>query len=101
MRACWYTYSLDPYVYCSDCWYGLNGMFMSDGQIPQRAYWIQYTHSQLEGDIKLNVIESNVNTNAIAIRNDSSKQIKLLVGRYYKNSPNGVSIYITNYPYNQ
>lgn len=101
MRACWYTYSLDPYVYCSDCWYGLNGMFMSDGQTPQRVYWIQYAHSKMEGHIKLDVIESNENTNAIAIRNDSSKQIKLLVGRYYKNSPNDVSIEITNYPYDQ
>jgi len=98
MRACWYTYSLDPYVYCSDCWYGLNGMFMSDGQTPQRAYWIQYTHSQMEGHINLDVIESNENTNAIAIRNDSSNQIKILVGRYYKNSPNDVSIHITNFP---
>lgn len=101
MRACWYTYSLDPYDYCSDCWYGLNGMFMSDGQTPQRVYWIQYTHSQMEGHIKLDVSETNENTNAIAIRDDSSNQIKLLVGRYFKNSPNDVSIHIINYPYNQ
>jgi len=101
MRACWYTYSLIPYDYCSDCWYGLNGMFMSDGKTPQRVYWIQYTHSQMEGHIKLEVSESNENTNAIAIRNDSSNQIHLLVGRYFKNSPNDVSIHIVNYPFFQ
>jgi hypothetical protein len=99
MRACWYTYSLDPYTYCSDCWYGLNGMFMSDGQTPQRAYWVQYTHSQMEGNIKLDVVDSNENTNAIVVRNVTSNQIQILLGRYFKNFPGDVSIFIGNYSF--
>jgi hypothetical protein len=101
MRACWNTYSVDPYDYCSDCWYGLNGMFMCDGQTPQRAYWVQHTHSKMEGETKLDVIESNENTNAIATRNDLTSQIHLLIGRYFKTVAGDVTIQITDYLFNQ
>jgi len=101
MRACWWIYSEDPYDYWCDCWFGLNGMFMKDGETPQPAYWVWLAYAQMEGETKLDILSSDVNTNLMATRNDSSHIIKLLVGRYLKASPNDVIIHVVDYPYSQ
>jgi hypothetical protein len=101
MRACWWILSENPPDYWSDCWSGLNGMFMKDGQTPQPAYWVYLNHARMQGETKLHVWGSDVNTNIIATRNDSSGFLRLLVGRYLKTSPNDVTINLVNYPYSR
>jgi hypothetical protein len=101
MRACWWVYSEDPYDYWCDCWSGLNGMLMKDGQTPQPVYWVWLAYAQMEGQTKLEVSGSDINTNVIATRNDSSHVIRLLVGRYLKTSPTDVAIVVADYPYSR
>ena len=101
MRACWWILSENPPDYWSDCWSGLNGMFMKDGETPQPAYWVYLTHARMQGETKLHVWGSDVNTNIIATRNDSSGVLRLLAGRYLKDSPTDVAIYVNDYPYSR
>ncbi|KYK23781.1 hypothetical protein AYK24_00680 [Thermoplasmatales archaeon SG8-52-4] len=101
MRTCWWIYSTNPDDYWCDCWAGLNGLLMKDGETPQPAYWIWLRHAQMENEIKLDVSFSDVYTNVIATRNSSSNSIKLLTGRYMKTSPNDVIINIDDYSFSQ
>jgi hypothetical protein len=101
MRACWWIYSTNPYDYWCDCWAGLNGLLMKDGETPQPAYWIWLRHVQMENEIKLDVSFSDAYTNVIATRNSSSNIIKLLTGRYMKTSPNDVIVSIVDYSFSQ
>ena len=101
MRACWWIYSTDPYDYWCDCWAGLNGLLMKDGETPQPAYWIWLKYVQMEDESKLSVSSSNPYTNVIATRNTSSNIVKLLVGRYLKTTPNDVIININDYTFSQ
>jgi len=99
MRACWWIYSIEPYDYWCDCWAGLNGLLMKDGETPQPAYWIWLTHNQIEGAQKLGHSSSNVYTNIIATRNTTSEIITLLTGRYLKTSSEDVIIQVHDYSY--
>jgi hypothetical protein len=101
MRACWWIYSTDPYDYWCDCWAGLNGLLMKDGETPLPAYWIWLRHAQMEYEIKLDVSFSDVYTNVISTRNTTSNIVKLLIGRYLKTSPNDVIIGIDDYSFSQ
>jgi hypothetical protein len=101
MRACWWIYSTDPYDYWCDCWAGLNGLLMKDGETPLPAYWIWLRHAQMEYEIKLDVSFSDVYTNVISTRNTTSNIVKLLIGRYLKTSPNDVKINIDDYSFSQ
>jgi hypothetical protein len=99
MRACWWVYTLDPYDYWCDCWAGLNGLLMKDGETPQPSYWIWLRYAQMENECKLNVMFTDVYTNVIATRNSSSNIVKLLIGRYLKTTPNDVTINVYDYSF--
>ncbi len=101
MRACWWIYSTDPYEYWCDCWAGLNGLLMKDGETPQPAYWIWLRYAQMEYENKLDASFSDAYTNVIATRNSSTNIIKLLIGRYLKTTPNDVIININDYSFSQ
>lgn len=107
MRACWNVYSLtdscagdsSPVEYWSDCWYGLNGMLMKDGQVPQPAYWVCFTHALMEGSRQLDTNASHIYTNVIATRDPVSNVIRLLTGRYMDASQDDIYFLVNNYLY--
>jgi hypothetical protein len=99
MRSCWWVYSYAPYESWCDCWEGLNGMLMNDGETPQPAYWVWQTFAQMKKEIKLDGASSDVHTNVIATRNASTNIITLLFGRYLKTSSNTVGVTIQDYHY--
>ena len=99
MRSCWWVYSYAPYESWCDCWEGLNGMLMNDGETPQPAYWIWQTFAQMKEQIKLNDSSSDAHTNVIATRNTSTNVITLLFGRYLKTSSDNVGVTIQDYSF--
>jgi hypothetical protein len=76
-------------------------MFMKDGETPQPAYWVYLTYARTQGQTKLSTVSSDINTNIIATRNDSSGVLRLLTGRYLKTSPTDVAVYVNDYPYSR
>jgi hypothetical protein len=99
MRACWWIYSLDPYDYWCDCWWGLNGMFMKDGETPQSAYWINKKYADMDGLIILNTSSNDNYVNTIATINETNNIIHALIGRYYQTDTQNVIVQINNYYY--
>lgn len=99
MRAGWNVYSLNPTDYWNDCWYGLNGMLMKDGQTVQNAYWVNLTHALMEGEAELATTSNSKYTNIIATRNDSTRIITLLTGRHLQTSAEDVTVNVLHYGY--
>jgi hypothetical protein len=101
MRACWNVYSGDfpPYDYWSDCWGGLDGMFMEDGQTPQVVYWVYKTYADMTRLPRLATANSESNSCALAVKNDSSETIQILAGRYWDQTSENITVDIQHYPY--
>jgi hypothetical protein len=99
MRACWWIYSTDPTEYWCDCWAGLNGLLMNDGETPQPAYWVWKQLAQMQNETKITTISTEKYTNLIATRNQTTNIINLLLGRYLKNNPNHITINLQDYKY--
>lgn len=86
MRACWSVYEVDAdreqVRRYSDCWAGLNGMFLADGRTEQPAYWVVRAYAETEGEIRLPVTPGRHTTTALASRDDANRRVRLVVGRH-------------------
>ncbi|MBI4059767.1 hypothetical protein HY406_01765 [Candidatus Giovannonibacteria bacterium] len=81
----------------SDCENGLNGLLLEDNKTPQPLYWVYEAYGNL-GPQRINSETSHPNLVSIASKNDSQKEVRVLVGNYGKNQINS-EIKIPNYPY--
>jgi len=88
-----------------DCWDGLSGMYMQDGETTQPIYWLYRAYAGLNRSGRLMVDPSQSNTVALAGRNDASQEVMIVAGRFYSqlqgspNAPANVEIRIHDYPY--
>lgn len=88
-----------------DCWDGLSGMYMQDGITTQPLYWVHRAYGDLGNTTRITTTNTQPRTVAMAGKNDSNQEMKLLVGRYssiYQGIPDpsaNVNIRIRNYPY--
>lgn len=102
MRACWNIYSVDsttgPYAW-TDCWAGLNGMFMRDGTTPLATFWVHHAYAQMEGDQVLATNISTWQTTCLASLNDSTESINMLIGRYYHFDTVDVGLRVIDFPW--
>ena len=101
-HACWNE--SNGVISWSNCEFGLNGLFMKDNITPQPNYWVHRAYSELNST-RLVVNISHVKTIALASKNNSNQEMKIIVGRYDNpilgthNAPANVKVKIKNYPY--
>ncbi|MBD3232630.1 MAG: T9SS type A sorting domain-containing protein [candidate division Zixibacteria bacterium] len=100
-RACWWVFSGDnpPYDYWSDCWAGLNGMFMRDGITPQPSYWVYRAYAEMEDTWRVQTFSSEPTTVVIASENSEEEEFNLIAGRYWHIGAEQVIIYVEDYPF--
>ncbi|MDD5570879.1 MAG: T9SS type A sorting domain-containing protein [Bacteroidales bacterium] len=102
-RACFDEF--DGIQTWDDCWEGLSGMFMRDGNTPQPLYWLCRAYAALNKPGRLVTYQAQPRTVALASKNDANHEMKIIVGRYYstqmgtQNPPSDVEVKIKNYPY--
>ena len=107
--ACWDN--SDGATNWSNCSVGLNGLFWYDEKSPLPAYWLTRAYADMLDGKRVFCTRSDAKTLALSSKNDATKDMRILVGRYYsindgrflptdvgKDSSN-VSIKINNYPY--
>jgi len=102
MRACWHVYTGWPAhpTYWSDCWNGLDGMFMPDDcETPQPPFWVYKAYADMMDGDQLSIETSSATTPALASRHDSTETLRVLVGRYYHAGACQVIIEVEGYPY--
>jgi hypothetical protein len=100
-RACWYVYSGEPpnHQVWSDCWSGLDGMFMEDGFTPQIVYWVYDAAVRMLGGVRLPTTSPAVRTNVLASRLDADEEIRILVGRHEQQNLRDVLVRVENLPW--
>lgn len=101
MRACWNVYSIGEsrVEHWSDCWAGLNGLFMLDGEMKQASYWVFHEHAATVGADILSMEISDATTVGLATRHDHPREIRIMASRYWKQGPGDVRISLQDYPY--
>ncbi len=99
MRACWDVYSTPPYAYWSDCWDGLDGMFMKDGTTPTHACWVYRHYADMAGSQRVTAVSTSARTTVLAARDDAAETLRILVGRHWQGGPGDVSLRVLGYPY--
>lgn len=101
MRSCWNCYSIDSNGtnYWSDCWAGLNGMFMRDGFTPQPVYWVHRAYAEMEGQTRATVGISSYTTVILSVRDDALETLRCLIGRYWHFDTVDVVLQVFGYPY--
>jgi hypothetical protein len=85
-RACWDGYENGRTW--SDCWRGLDGLFLRDGVSRQALYWVFRGYAAMSGR-RLVVAGTSAGggasrTVALAARDDVKNEIRVLVGRYQR-----------------
>ncbi len=101
-RACW-SVQVPRRKPWSDCWAGLNGLFLKDNKTPQMNYWVHLAYGQM-GATRLVSEASDPRVVAIASKDEATGEIMLLVGRFdsrtkVKGSLKDVRVNIKKYPY--
>jgi hypothetical protein len=86
----------------SDCQAGLNGLFLKDNNTPQAVYWVFRAYAEMTGN-RLKSTGSVPRLVALASRDEPTKEIRVLIGRYDVKERRGpfadVEVEIQNYPY--
>lgn len=96
-RACWDVD--DPRVKWDTCWAGFNGMFLRDNVATTDMYWVYRMYADMD-NTRVRTDITKPHTVAISDRDDSQKELKVLVGRYgYKDAANDVKISVKKYPF--
>lgn len=103
-RACWFMQTTTDSSTWNNCWAGLDGLLLQDNKTPQHTYWVHKAYADL-GPRRL-VIDSGVSKIvALASRDDSKQELRILLGRYQtraatgKAAPKDMSLIVENYPY--
>jgi hypothetical protein len=86
-RACWDV--VQGKTTWSDCWAGLNGVFLKDNKTTQPVYWVHRAYADMSGSRLLNMTTSQKRSVALAARDDLSQTIRMLIGRYYEKGKKG------------
>jgi hypothetical protein len=101
VRSCWELceeYESPLFAY-GNCFAGQNGLFTYHGDTPQAIYWVYKAVADMEGEEQL-ATQGLPTTNIIASRNDSSENIRILLGRHlYEGNPGDVSVQVQGYPF--
>ncbi|MDP3770205.1 MAG: glycosyl hydrolase [bacterium] len=78
-RSCWYfTYQGTR---LNDCGRALNGLLLHDDTTPQPLYWVHRAYAEMIGK-RLAAVSSNARTPVLAAKDDQSKTVHILAGRY-------------------
>ncbi len=93
-RACWER-EVGDMSQTSECVKGLNGIFAFDERTPQPIYWVHKFYADMKGT-KLDVSISNPKIVALASRDDNTKEIQVVVGRYSCGQTNAWCTFSTN-----
>ena len=82
-RACWSGYFTSDDSQ-SDCWKGVNGMFLEDNQTPQALYWTFLRYAQLRSlPLRFQITSSDPNgTVAMGGIDYETGTLRLLLGRF-------------------
>lgn len=93
-RACW-----DVRGGWSTCWHGFNGLFLKDNVTPTNLYWVHREYAEMSGR-RLHTESTMARTVALASRDDSSQEVRILAGRYGNPGQSGnVTLVVEGYPY--
>lgn len=101
-HACWNEN--DNVKSWTNCETGMNGLFMSDNKTTQPNYWLHRGYAELHTE-RLYVASNETRTIGMASIDNTSKEIKLLIGRYDKDqlgqhgAPKSVKINLKNIPF--
>jgi len=76
-RACW---DVEDSQKWSDCWNGLDGLFLKDNLTPQPLYWVFKTYSELNGSRIVTSSSDAKDTVALASKSDST--FSTIIGRF-------------------
>ena len=96
-RAC--SDAQDPSTKWSTCWEEFNGMFHKDTITTPDMYWVYRMYADMDNE-RVRTDVTNPHTVAISARDDSQKELKVLVGRYgYKGAAGDVKIDVKDYPF--
>jgi hypothetical protein len=98
MRACWYVFSTPPYEYWSNCWDGMNAMFMNDGFTPTHAYWVYRHYAAMAGGERLLAVSNSYRTTVLASI-DGEETLRILLGRHWQGAPGDVTLRVLDYPF--
>jgi len=100
-HACWGVLEGEPpdQEYYSDCWAGLNGVFMKDGYTPQLTYWVHRAYADLEGMDFVPIGTTDGNFLALGGRDDSTRTIHAIVGMYADTVEANFELTILDYPF--
>jgi hypothetical protein len=88
-----------------DCWNGLSGMYMSDGNTPQPNYWLHRAYADLYRPGRLVTSSAQPRTIALASKQNGNQEMRIIAARYYSiqqgtpDPPANVEVKIRNYPY--
>jgi hypothetical protein len=94
-RACWNMTDADSGMW-SNCWDGLNGLFMKDNRTPQALYWVHERYAQMLGR-KLDATSTAPRDVVALARSTASEPLaagetQVLVGRFvHDNSQAGAA----------
>jgi len=93
-RACW---DLPKF---STCWYGFEGMLLQDNVTPQPLYWVYKAYADMNNS-RLSSVSSLPQTIALASKDESKREIRILAGKYGQNGASGrVTIKVKDFRYN-
>jgi hypothetical protein len=99
MRSCWTVLSGQVSEMWSDCWDGLNGMFMNDALTPTHAYWVYRHYADMVGGQRLLTASTSPRTTVVAGRDDGEEILRVLLGRYWQGGAADVIVRFAGYPY--
>ncbi len=94
-RACW-----DHPRAGSTCWNGFDGMLLQDNVTPQPIYWVYKAYADLTNS-RLSSESSLPQTVALASKDDSKREMRILAGKYGQHGASGrVTIEVNGLHYN-
>ncbi|MBI5723131.1 MAG: hypothetical protein HZA50_04170 [Planctomycetes bacterium] len=81
------------------CWAGFNGVMLKDNTTTTDMYWVYRMYTDMNKQ-RIRTECAKPRTVAISDRNDSQKELKILVGRYgYEGAAGDVKVSIEEYPF--
>jgi hypothetical protein len=80
-RACWDVQDSVNGTW-SDCWDGLDGLFMKDNLTPQALYWVFERYAHMRGNRLTTTSTAPTDVIALASAESTASEQKILVGRF-------------------
>ena len=97
-RACWDVVKPDG-TQGDICWSTIDGMLMQDNVTTTDMYWVYKLYADMD-NTRVRTDSTKPHTVAISDRDDSQKEVRVLVGRYgYNGAASDVKISVKDYPF--